>query len=548
MSTNELMTNNQIKPYDAEKFNQHNESIQCNYVFDSNHPEYEKQPFHVSKQSTKSYNEQSETNHSTNYIVTFNTDTNTTSIYNSNLNLENKRRQPLISSSVRSNNEDLTRDCNIPNYSSIYQDMSSEVKHPKTFTGAILQTHSPQLPVPSPNYPIQTQMGIDSTYNISTVSTAGTICDISSKKESFVYINLEEAKSYVPKLNNNYITPEEPSQNFAESNTEGLNRDFTDNTSNAEDLNCNINKHTNCVSAPGLTNQQSNNCRFIIKYKPVVQDKVNSNKKITNINQIIICKPNENTNLNSNTKPVANTNVIEIPNVNKVTEAMVESSSTPVECKNHIQNLTSQESVIKVVPRPFCPVKPPQVSIQNTSNAFQNFKSKEIKTNFTKTMYSSDNKVITNNVSTNALPHLDYTPYTVLNVPLLSYVIPPVKKSKMSKIDIATLKKKSLRQKRLLENQSRPKVIKLVAENPSNELRFLKAKSVMTDYGIKIYDYCDSSSSSMYSSSDYDSDSSEVDLWIKSGPPFKSEKKPEKLNFLKTFGLTTHTVKSCEYT
>lgn len=124
--------------------------------------------------------------------------------------------------------------------------------------------------------------------------------------------------------------------------------------------------------------------------------------------------------------------------------------------------------------------------------------------------------------------------YTVLNVPNLNFNVPATKKPKLSKIDVAILKRKLRRQKR--NNCTKSKTL------PAEKI----SPKYATDFGVSVFGYSDSSSSSMYSSSEYESDS-EVDLWIKSGPPCKPDLKPEKLKFLQIFGLTTHNEKDCKY-
>lgn len=103
--------------------------------------------------------------------------------------------------------------------------------------------------------------------------------------------------------------------------------------------------------------------------------------------------------------------------------------------------------------------------------------------------------------------------FTVLNIPNLSFQTPS-KKPKLSKIDLATLKRKLRRKKRL----------KLDRSNKTT----------------------DTSSSSYCSSSESECENNLRDLWIKTGPPSKPDLKPEKLEFLKLFRLTTHMEKNCK--
>lgn len=114
--------------------------------------------------------------------------------------------------------------------------------------------------------------------------------------------------------------------------------------------------------------------------------------------------------------------------------------------------------------------------------------------------------------------------FTVLNIPSLPFQAPlPSKKPKLSKIDLATLKRKMRRKKRL----------KL--EKPATKTK--------TENGS----VSDTSGSSYCSSTDSESENNGRDLWIKAGPPCKPDTKPEKVEFLKLFGLTTHIEKNGKY-
>lgn len=129
--------------------------------------------------------------------------------------------------------------------------------------------------------------------------------------------------------------------------------------------------------------------------------------------------------------------------------------------------------------------------------------------------------------------------FTVLNIPNLSFQTPPAKRPKLSKIDLATIKRKMRRKKRLLRSINGTK------EN-SERAKSQERKNKTLDCGVQVYGYSDSSNSSIYSSSEYESDLSEVDLWIRSGPPSKLDLGHEKVEFLKLFGLTTHNEKNCK--
>lgn len=109
--------------------------------------------------------------------------------------------------------------------------------------------------------------------------------------------------------------------------------------------------------------------------------------------------------------------------------------------------------------------------------------------------------------------------FTVLNIPNLSFQAPlPSKKPKLSKIDLATLKRKMRRKKRLKS-----------------------AAKVKVEGGR-----CTDTSGSSYSSTESEGECPNADLWIRAGPPSKPDLKPEKVEFLKLFGLTTHTEKNCK--
>lgn len=111
--------------------------------------------------------------------------------------------------------------------------------------------------------------------------------------------------------------------------------------------------------------------------------------------------------------------------------------------------------------------------------------------------------------------------FTVLNIPSLTFQAPlPSKKPKLSKIDLATLKRKMRRKKRL---KTEKLATKIKNENGS---------------------FTDTSGSSYCSSTESESESTFRNLWIKTGPPSKPDMKPEKVEFFKLFGLTTHPEKN----
>lgn len=119
--------------------------------------------------------------------------------------------------------------------------------------------------------------------------------------------------------------------------------------------------------------------------------------------------------------------------------------------------------------------------------------------------------------------------FTVLNIPNISLTGPPVKRQKVSKIDLAMIKHK-MRKRNYC--------------TAFDELSQSYRKDKVTySYGLRITGPSDSSSSSLCSSSDSESEH-EVDICIKSGPPLKPDLTKRKLEFLKIFNLTTHNLKN----
>lgn len=124
--------------------------------------------------------------------------------------------------------------------------------------------------------------------------------------------------------------------------------------------------------------------------------------------------------------------------------------------------------------------------------------------------------------------------FTVLNVPHIPFHGPPVKRQKLSKIDIATMRQKIRRDKRAPRIRHRKKI--------------LHDSKITTDFGVTVIGYSDSSSSSSaLSSSGSESDDKELDLCITSGPPCKPDFSSDKIKFLNLFELTTHNLKNCKY-
>ncbi|KAJ8966013.1 hypothetical protein NQ317_012308 [Molorchus minor] len=118
--------------------------------------------------------------------------------------------------------------------------------------------------------------------------------------------------------------------------------------------------------------------------------------------------------------------------------------------------------------------------------------------------------------------------FTVLNVPNVPFHGPPVKRHKLSKIDIATIRHKIRRNKKIRRIKCGKR--KLFCKN-----------KISSDFGVTVIGYSDSSSSSSkFSSSSNDSDTTDIDLWIKSGPPCTPDLGTDKLKFLDVLDLTTH--------
>lgn len=299
-----------------------------------------------------------------------------------------------------------------------FRDSSSEVKHARTPINNVPPTHSPQLPIPSPNYPVQTQLTTETISSASLIRAATTTTTTTSAEHFQQQIKLVDANipnTHVPTINNNYISAPHQDTSQKQIETEGK-----------------------------LLKEASNH-------------------------QII----NANANVN-----VFNDN-----------------------CNSSNQKTAFHYDEIKV-----------QQAYRNNCAV----------------------KVHSNNGFTNS--NKENSHFTVLNVPNLNFQSPPTKKPKLSKIDLAIVRRKRRR-------QNRQRVVKINHRTATLENKTTSKYSY--DFGVKVYGYSDSSSSNSYSSSECDSDS-EVDLWIKSGPPCKLDLKPEKLQFLNGFDLTTHDKRNCK--
>lgn len=150
-------------------------------------------------------------------------------------------------------------------------------------------------------------------------------------------------------------------------------------------------------------------------------------------------------------------------------------------------------------------------------------------------------------LSTGISPHYTYKPpitqpqiqqyqqpFTVLNVPVIPRAKPENSKPLVSKLDMATARRRERRLKRLQELKT------TAAKQPSQATSFTNVPSFQED-----------SDSSVYSSSDSECDDStaaKIELWITKGPPDKPDYRNEKLRFLKIFGLTTPHEKNGKFT
>ncbi|XP_045460956.1 uncharacterized protein LOC123671254 isoform X2 [Harmonia axyridis] len=119
--------------------------------------------------------------------------------------------------------------------------------------------------------------------------------------------------------------------------------------------------------------------------------------------------------------------------------------------------------------------------------------------------------------------------FTVLNIP--SVLGSSYKRKILSKIDLAVMRKKLRRQKKV----TKTKRINKLTHNPEN--------NVSKQFEVNVHGCSDSSSSSS-TDSESDFEVSEYDTWIKSGPPLKHAYSPKKMCFLQIFGLTSHTKKN----
>lgn len=320
----------------------------------------------------------------------------------------------------------------VTSYVSDYRDFCSEVKHARTPINNVPPTHSPQLPIPSPNYPVQTQLTIDTVSSVSTTTTITTTTTTTTTSTI-----MPTFTTTITTMTTTTIT--------------------TNTTTTSTDIN------------------------FFDKKKYI------PNTHVPTLNNNYISAAPHHTSQKDTTNTVNTTTTIM-----KTISELNEASNT---------------------------------NLYNQKNNYINHSLNNI-----------------NNTSTTTTTN---TLFTVLNVPnLINFQIPPTKKPKLSKIDLGIIKR---RKRRKLKN-----TIKINNDNNKltidNNNKLNVTQKYCYDFGVKVYGYTDSSSSnsSYTSSSECDSDS-EIDLWIKTGPPCKLDVKPEKLNFLNCFELTTHDKRNCKF-
>lgn len=340
-----------------------------------------------------------------------------------------------------------------------YSDLSSEVKHARTPLDITSdqQTHSPQLPpIPSPNYPVQTQL------SITDVTTA-----------------------------------------------------VTNNNNNPTTIHTHLNQSTHAARLPNNT------------YVPTI---VNNNyiKKASNA-----------------------TSQTDVSRIDYVPRSIIDSHSSE-ECQKGDEYLiaNSHKTVYVSKEEAECSSGIPDIKMLNTNDELINYDItngyKEVTFESSKTEHKSllDSvgfcdklNVVDEEVQDEMKPNNKdglTTVFTVLNVPNVSFQ-PPIKRQKLSKIDLAMMKRKMRRRNKLKQPYAN-----------KDEERLSHKRPYAVDYGVQVYGYSDSSESSTYTSSDCDSDSLEIDVRIMSGPPLKLDVSPEKMEFLNMFGLTSHKRRNCK--
>ncbi|KAF5287987.1 hypothetical protein FQA39_LY15569 [Lamprigera yunnana] len=139
----------------------------------------------------------------------------------------------------------------------------------------------------------------------------------------------------------------------------------------------------------------------------------------------------------------------------------------------------------------------------------------------------------------------DISSCIVLNVPLINSHQPPLKRQKLSKIDIATRKRKERRKKHSLKRSVTDEDVKTKIKKERTVFEKITThKGTVTSFGVPVFGFSDSESSSSYSSSDYESEGVYTDFSNAPNISTKSEFTHEKLKFLQLFELVTYRKKN----
>lgn len=462
----------------------------------------------------------------------------------------------------------------------------NNVKHPCTPISTEVSNCSPQLPIPSPNYPIQTQLSLEpnaiaplQNYNFKLDGIHSNISNLYNLNNNYMsQINTRKAMNNCVsdvqycKLNPEDVNKESDNKNDLLKNEQENFRNYQvnfvalesvmdcDNLNNdkVEYVNEAFLKNTDYTRNTEYDRKSTNgrNLSFAVNL-----DSERSMENVRNIECVINarCESLKNVENLRNPESIRNSDRKEnIENVNYRNYNDYKTNIEFVDNKDHSRNesYSFNSEPTRNINIPECNAdfvkcnsdisklyEYPNViycsKIENMKN-IPYIKNKEntkcnnldLKTN--QTEFCQNKSIYGNN---NGF-HNDQSLFTVLNVPNINCQTQnPIRRQKLSKIDLATLKRKRKRQKRLLKSPKQEVKASVEHEKSSNGY-------YTTDFGVRVYGYSDSSDSSVYSSSDLDSDCSDVDLWIKSGPPCKLDLRTEKVDFLKIVGLTTHTTRN----
>lgn len=403
-----------------------------------------------------------------------------TSLVHGNLN-------KVLSENGKVNTDSYVNNNNVSVVHSRVNNFNSEVKHALTPLNIVSQqpTHSPQLPIPSPNYPVQTRViqtdapppanqtqsgGCSNNQNHHQYHNIKSINDLdNSNKVQLINASshlLPNNTTYVPIINNNYInSPHTTSQNNSNNVVVGKIEDGNEN-------NRNCGNGDNELSS--LLVDKIEIAKVTLQNALRSSEDLITKKEMRTLKQIL-------------EEPIAENDLT--LNTTSFMETAGKDGCTP-------------------------PIIQPNMQIGDGRSLFNSIPVPTTKTN---------------------------NGFTVLNVPNVTFQ-PPPKKPKLSKIDVATMRKKLRREKRMKPRNSENKQPN--KENISKNGDCSKKYDTTTDFGVKVCGYSDSSNSSVYSTSDCESEYSDIDISITSGPPLKLDNKPEKLSFLQVFGLTTHSEKN----